>query len=124
MSLEEAISTEPIKEKLKNLRQYMPGQLDEIYDFAAYLAGRLNPQLLPRGFYITAKLALYDLEKDVNGLTGQRIRSTLVGYPSLIYELLRVKIPEIAKAVCPEDFAKGVQEFYEQINAIKREGEK
>ena len=42
MSLEGAISTEPIKEKLRNLRQYMPNQKDTIYDFGAYLADRLN----------------------------------------------------------------------------------
>ena len=124
MSLEGAISTEPIKEKLKNLRQYMPNQQDVIYDFGAYLADRLNPELVSQGFNMAAELALYDLQKGVDGVTGQPIRSRLVGYPPVIYGLLRMQVPEIAEAVCPEDFAKGVREFYEQVNAEMQEKQK
>ena len=121
MSIDEAISMEPVKEKLKNLREHMPEQDDTIYSFGAYLADRLNPELVPQGFNMAAELALYDLEKGVDGFTGQPIQSRLVGYPSMIYGLLRMQVPQIAEAVCPEDFAKGVKDFYEQVNAKMRE---
>ena len=109
-----------MKEKLRNLREHMPDQNDQIYSFGAYLADRLNPELVPEGFNMAAELALYDLQKGVNGFTGKPIQSRLVGYPPMIYGILRMQVPEIAKAVCPEDFAKGVIEFYEQVNAEMR----
>ncbi|HUW43418.1 MAG TPA: hypothetical protein VMV95_00440 [Bacillota bacterium] len=118
MALErKAISMEPIKEKLKGLREHMPDQQDVIYDFATYLADRLNPELVPQGFNMAAELALYDLEKGVDGFTGQPIQSRLVGYPSMIYRLLRMQVPQIAEAVCPEDFAQGVRKMYDEVNA-------
>ncbi len=121
MSIDEAISMEPVQEKLRNLREHMPDQQDVTYDFGAYLADRLNPELVPQGFNMAAELALYDLQKGVDGFTGQPIQSRLVGYPSMIYGLLRMQVPQIAEAVCPEDFAKGVKEMYEQVNAKMRE---
>ncbi|MBS3150625.1 hypothetical protein J4425_02365 [Candidatus Woesearchaeota archaeon] len=121
MSIDGAISMEPVKEKLRNLREHMPDQQDVIYDFGAHLADRLNPELVPQGFNMAAELALYNLQKGVDGFSGQPIRSRLVGYPSMIYGLLRMQVPQIAEAVCPEDFAKGVKDFYEQVNAKMRE---
>ena len=67
-----------------------------------------------------AELALYDLETGVDGYTGEPIRNELAGYPPLIYAILRKKVPEIAEAVCPEDFANGVREVYEDINTKSR----
>jgi hypothetical protein len=113
MSIDEAISMEPVKEKLRNLREHMPDQQDETYAFGAYLADRLNPKLVPMGFNMAAELTLYDLEKGVDGFSGQPINSVLVGYPSMVYDLLRTQVPQIAEAVCPEDFAKRVKDFYE-----------
>ena len=125
MSLEGMIPTEPIKEKLRNLRQYMPKRDDIIYEFGAYLADRLNPELVPEGFNMIVERALHDLQKGTNGCTGQPIRnSRLVGNPPIMYGLLRTQIPDIAAAVCPEDFAKGVRECYEQVNAMIREEQK
>ena len=121
MPIDEAISMEPVKEKLRNLREHMPNCMpnfeDITYDFGAYLADRLNPKLVPQGFNLAAELALYDLQKGVNGFTGQPIRSNLVGYPPMIYGILRTQVPEIAEAVCPKDFARGVRDFYEKVNA-------
>ena len=82
MSLENAISMEPISEKLRNLKQYMPDQNDVVYKFGEFLAGRLNPKLVPQGFVLAAKLALYDLQEGVDGFSGQPIRSSLVSYPA------------------------------------------
>ena len=115
MSIDEAISMAPVKEKLRNLRQHMPAQQEVIYDFGAYLADRLNPELFPQGFNTTAESALYDLQEGVDRFTRQPIRSSLVGYPSTTYGSLRMKIPQIAAAVCPKDFAEGVKDFHSWV---------
>jgi len=114
----EAISTGPIVEKLRNLRDYMPNQEDVIYKFGAYLAERMDnqPEIVPTGFNIAASLALYDLEKGVNGFTGQPIRNSLVGYPSQIYGLLEMTVPRMAEAVCPPEFAQGVKEMADSVS--------
>lgn len=117
MSLEEVISMEPVKEKLRNLRKYMPSQQDVIYEFGAFLADRLNLELDSQEFHTAAELALSDLQKGVDGFTGNPVQSRLVGLPFKSYFLLAAKVPQIAKAVCPEDFAKGVTFFYNRAIA-------
>ena len=124
MSLEtKAISTEEMKEKLRNLKEYMPKEEDVLYSFGRYLAKRLegHPELVPEGFNVTVELALHDLQKGIDGYTQKPIQSRLVGYPPIIYSLLRMRTPDIAKAVCPEDFAEGVRKMYEEVNAKLRE---
>ena len=114
----ESISTEEIARKLRNLREIMPDEDGTLYQFGEFLADRLGTHpLAPRGFNMAAELCLYDLQQGVNGFTGQPILSRLVGYPSQIYALLRMRVPDLADATCPEDFAKGVKDFYEQVNA-------
>ena len=116
-----AISTEEIKEKLRNLKEYMPGEPEITYDFATYLANRLNPKLNPGGFQISAELLLSDMKKGVDSFTRQAMSRNLAGYPPNLYAILRGTVPDIAKAVCPEDFAKSVKDFYEEVNAKMRE---
>lgn len=123
MPLEEkAIQTKEVKEKLKNLRKYLPGQEQIVYDFAAKLADRLNPELVPAGFNTAAELLLYDAQKGVDGYTGQPLGGHfhLIGYLPQLYAALRMSIPDIAEAVCPEDFAKGVKEFQDKVYEIAR----
>lgn len=115
MSLDNAISMEPVKKKLENLQEHLPNQNPMVYEFAEFLAARLNPELVPPGFVMATELALADLRKGVDGFTGKPISGNLSGYPRQLYAGLRMYIPEIIKAVCPEDFAKGVKEFYDQV---------
>ncbi|MEK6874071.1 MAG: hypothetical protein AABW91_04450 [Nanoarchaeota archaeon] len=82
MALDEALSMEPIKEKLKTLSEYMPNQDDITYIFGAYLADRLNEELVPQGFYLAAMRAIGDLKRGKSGFPGKSIPSKLVGYPS------------------------------------------
>ncbi len=121
IKLETAISMEPIKEKLKKLPEIMPGHEQIIYDFGAFLADRLNPELVPQGFAMAAELALYDAQKGVDGFTGKPISGRLHGYPPQLYAVLRMYVPQIAKTVCPEDFAQKVENFQQQVNARTRE---
>lgn len=117
MTLEKVVSMESIKEKLKDLKRYMPEQPPIVYDFGAFLADRLNSDLVAAGFVLATELALNDMEAGVDGFTGKRISGRLSGYPSQIYAILRaMQLPEIVRAVCPEDFAKDVEEAYRQIN--------
>ena len=124
MSLDNAISMEPVKKKLENLQEHLPNKTPMVYEFAEFLAGRLNPELVPRGFVMATELALTDLRKDVDGFTGKPISGNLSGYPSQLYSILRIYVPEIVKAVCPEDFAKGVKEFYDQVHEEMKKNQK
>ncbi len=113
---EYAISMEPVKEKLRNLQEYMPDGLDIIYDFGKYLADKLPPKLVPIGFNIATGAMINALEAGVDEVSGEPIRNSLTGYDSIAYYLLREIVPDIAEAVCPEDFAKDVKKIYEQVN--------
>lgn len=121
MTLEQAISMDPIKEKLRNLREHLPQQDETVYDFAAYLTDYLNPRLVPAGFHLGAMLALHDLQTGVNGFTGEAFSSRLAGSPSQLYVSLEKFIPQIAEATCPPEFAQGVREYHEQVQADVKE---
>ena len=43
------------------------------------------------------------------------VPAKLVGYPPILYSLLRKRIPAIAEAVCPPEFARGVKEVVEKM---------
>ena len=116
MGLEDAISTEEIRANLMKIRLILPDQDETTYQFGEYLAERLTQgRIVPEGFYMAAKLALYDLEKGVNGFTNQPIHSHLVGYPTQIYSLIALVIPELAKATCPSNFAEGVKNMDDAV---------
>lgn len=115
-----AISMVEAKVKLSNLQEFMPEQsTDLIYELGAYLATRLNDRLVPAGFVLGMHLALYDLKKGINGFTGEPIRNSLVGYPPMLYDVMSMYIPRIARAVFPEDFANEVQLFVDEANKQK-----
>lgn len=117
MSLDNAISMEPVKEKLRNLHEYLPNENSILYDFAGYLADRLNPRLVPEGFVLAAELALYDLQTGIDGFTQQPVPARLQGYPSVLYAVLQMRVPEIAAAACPDDFGQDVAKVYAAIAA-------
>lgn len=115
---EQALSMDEPKQKLAKLEELIPNTLDGLlYDFGHYLAGRLNSQLVPMGFVMGCELALYDLQTGVNGFTGESIQSRLVGYPPMVYALLRMEIPRIADAVLPAEFAASVKNHIERVNS-------
>ena len=122
MALENSLSTVKIKEKLRTLSELIPGTEDHISKFGAFLADTLNDTIVPEGFYVGAELALYDLQKGINAFTGKAIQSDLVGQSPMIYELLRMSIPEIANAVCPESFANGVKSMFDTVNESIKKG--
>jgi len=120
MSLETAISMEPVKAKLRTLQQHMPNEDSLIYDFGAYLADRLNPELVPAGFFLEAELTLHDLQADIDGYTQQPVPRRFQGYPPVLYAVLSMRVPEIAAATCPDDFAQGVATMYDELQEKPR----
>lgn len=94
----------------------MPGRQEMVYAFGEYLSGMLNPSLVPQGFNMAAEFALYNLQSGVSPI-GQPVPSELSGYPPQIYNFLRAEVLDIAEAVCPEDFARGVRDFYDSVRS-------
>lgn len=106
----DAISMKEAKEKLMNLELENDVQ-DMMKEFGKFLSPRLNDELVPAGFVLGCELALYDIGVGINGYTGERIRNRLVGYPPLIYALMRMRFVDIAYAVFPESFANDVRDI-------------
>ena len=114
---QEALDMKEARGKLANLKTFMPETNDQVLAFGRFLSEYLNPQLVPQGFVMGCELALHDLQAGVHGFTGKPIQSSLVGYPPMIYALVRMEIPKIADAVFPKDFAEGVKAFIAEVNA-------
>jgi len=103
------------KQKLMRLEELIPTTASNLlYDFGRFLADYLNPELVPSGFLLGCVLALHDLEKGVNGFTGEPIRNNLIGYPPMIYAFLRMEIPHIADVIFPIEFATDVKNLIEE----------
>jgi hypothetical protein len=109
---------EPIK-RLQNLSEHLPGEESEIYEFAAMLAKRLNPDLLPVGVNLSIELLLHDLKKGVDGYTGRPIHG-IGGMPPMFYVVLRLAIPRILDAAFPVEFAKRVKEIMAEVAELSR----
>jgi hypothetical protein len=116
----DAISMKEAKEKLMNLE--LENDVDDIMkEFGKFLSPRLNDELVPAGFVLGCTLALYDLSVGVNGYTGEQIRNRLVGYPPIMYALIRMRFMDIAYAVFPESFANDVRDFIEKTKNPTKE---
>lgn len=98
MSLEGSIKSEPVKDKLRNLKKLMPGDMDIVYDMAKSISKALKPDITPEDFYNAAALFL-----------AQRY-----GVGNMTSDCFRRSIPSIAEATCPFDFAKEVRSLQER----------
>jgi hypothetical protein len=113
MDMGQALPMDDAKKKLANLEEHMPGAIDPlVYEYARYLSEQLNPRLVPIGFLTACELALSDLATGRDG-RGNPIRNGAVGYPPMIYGLLRLNIPQIADAIFSTAFADGVKNVFE-----------
>ena len=102
------LQTEPVKEKLRNLQKYLPGQSPLVYEFGKYLADYLHPELYPEGFSLMCRTALQYI-KQGKDFRDRPISKALVGHDPKIYERLENTIPQIIDAVCPPEFARAVK---------------
>jgi len=116
MEKTDAIPTDEMKEKLSHLEEYIPGEPQFTYDFANYLATRLNPELNPMGFIMAMELTLYDCQAGKNGFNGEPTPHSITGMPSQVYAVMGLNTPRFAEAVCPDEFADKVKEAYDEIH--------
>lgn len=116
--MNEAILMDEPKQKLAMLEKLLPNSAEQIHSFGRFLVEYLNKELTPEGFVIGCELALYDLQKGVNGFTNEPIKSKLVGYPPMIYAMFRLYIPQIAEAIFSAEFAESVKTFF--VGEVKK----
>ena len=108
--MNEAIDMKDAKEKLMDIS--IENDTDNLIKaFGRFLSPRLNDELVPVGFVLGCDLALYDLSKGINGYTQEPIKNRLVGYPNMVYMLIKARVPEIAKAIFPSEFADEVSKI-------------
>lgn len=110
----------PVKEKLRNLKQYIPGISDEIDIFGNYLAGKLPSNASPEGFVAATLQILYDLTL-YNTYCGEKITKTSTESPELVYLELENAIPRIAELLHPGDFVNEVKKVYEETKKTEKE---
>jgi hypothetical protein len=97
-------------EASEKLRFYSADSADaRTTEFAHLLAERINSGIVPMGFIMAASLLIYDLEKGVNGFTGEPISSGLVGLSDAEYLGIQRAIPDLARIAFPENFADEVK---------------
>ena len=113
----ERLPMKEAKEKLKNLK--VEDDVDGlINEFCRYISSRLNDVLRPEGFVMRCELALDELRAGTDSRTGEAIRSRIACLPPVIYDGIRMRIPEIAKQIFPEEFSNGVEEFMKEVDKI------
>ena len=107
----ETIDMSEVRTKLMNVSiADDPGDL--LKRFCRFLSPRVNDGLKPSGFVIVCNFAIDDLIDGVDMHTHQIIKSNLVGYPLVVYSLMRMKITDIAREVFPPKYADEVVARY------------
>ena len=94
----------------EKLRALQGDGLDpRVIELAHFVADRMNPEIVPAGFVMASRLALYDLVKGVDGFSGEQLESSLVGLTGLEQDEIVQKIPDLASVGFSEDFAANVK---------------
>lgn len=99
---------------------------DFLIRFGPFLAERIErmkPRTLsPEGFHTASLMALYDLQRSKDGTKSPEEsinpKTGLLNYPHDLYDLMQNRIPDIARAVASESFAKKVKAI---VESYKRE---
>jgi hypothetical protein len=118
-----AISMGSIERELDMLGKYMPGERSLLHVYGRLLGERLRllskigkPELTPGEFYIAASTLIMGLRIGEDIFAGQRIEfKEGVGFTQEDYDYLVGKIPDIAKVVCPKDFADDVKKTHDGV---------
>ena len=107
MTIDETVSTKDLKNRLTNLASHMPGETPKVYAVAEYLATRLGDgALLPEGFVAAFQLMFIDMQRGVDGYTGKPLPENLRDPLGVAYSTASRKVPLIAEAICPKEFAR------------------
>jgi hypothetical protein len=98
MSSGGSIKSDPVKDKLRNLKQLLPEEMDVVYDMAKGISNSLMPEITPQDFYNAA--VLYLVQRYGSGNMGS--------------DCFRRAIPNIAEATCPFGFADDVRSLQDR----------
>jgi hypothetical protein len=104
--MDDPISTAEAVEKLRNFNE--EDASSRVAQFAHFIAGRLNPELIPEGFVMASVLSIYDLQQGRDGYANKPIKNELVGLEDSDYDELLASVPRLAYAAFPESFANSV----------------
>jgi hypothetical protein len=126
LAKERALSMDEAKEKLQRLEELIPQDLSggRLYTFGRYLAGRLNPQLVPIGFMMAWHLAISDIRIGVDSFTKKPVPNDLIAQPGIVYEMLRNELSNVADVIFPPEFAERVKFCAEQVDAERKKAAK
>lgn len=111
-------------ERLRRIGEIAPEMDIMVQDFARLFADYLGDgELVPAGVVMSVQYLKYDLEKGVYGigkLTGQPIRSSLVGQPPVLYALMEMHMEKAMHKIFPKWFADGITSFYDGARDFAR----
>jgi len=117
-----AIPKEPVIEKLRNLRKYLPGAEEIVVEFTKYFADDLerkrSDDLYPFGF---AYRYDYDTKSLYHGRHGGGglIKHKLAKLPWENYALILSYFSKVADAVCPPEFAAKTKRIFKRPRTTK-----
>jgi hypothetical protein len=115
MNITDTVQTDSIKERLKNLEKYLPGQTSIIYDFAKYFAEHVPENMSPITFNMQYQAVVGDLSKNIDADHKHAIPPSLHNRPHEFYRALPMLMASIAQAVCEKEFAEQVDAVYTTI---------
>lgn len=85
-----------------------PRQQKVVYDFARYLATRVNRGIVPAGYVLAFQLTIFDLKTGESGYPSTPIPGELCGYPPVMWDVVALQLADISQAVFPPEFHQGV----------------
>lgn len=120
------IESIPMKSTIEKLRDrqilaQMKPTSDHFYEWADFLAGRLNENLLPQGFAMAVELVNYDLKNGTDGYTRKPLQNRLVGLPPMVFSLMKMLLYRNLELILPADFAKEVHAFEASVRESVRQ---
>lgn len=116
-----ALAMAEVAMKLRDLRNILPGQQKEIYEFARLLSYYLNPTLVPEGLSLAMELLSHDLSQGIHGYSKRPIQSSLTGQPPMLYRVLSLSFEDIVIATCPKEFADQFKEVRKELRTMMLE---
>jgi len=109
---EEFIDSGEMSRKLQRLDELHSGQTPEVYAFARVLSGYLYERLLPRGFSMCVGQLFEDkgscFERSKTENANPADLALLAGLTVNGMQNIRTSLPDLVRAVCPEEFGRKV----------------
>jgi len=107
--------TERAKERLRDLREHMPGENEGLYQFGAYLAERMGETITPGAFNLSFVSAIHSLRYGHDFPTESY---SLLTQPQAFFTGLKSKLVSISKAAFSKEFSEEVQRTSERIKRV------